>query len=151
MDEQYDLYQLLGLVHYREKRNVDITPANVMACDSAAFGIRVVCQTLLGPGDEAPMVRGFGGDNANLVTARVRARIPAQQPVGTGQGVGRPEAEQDHGQAEPLHGGAQHGAFFFRIAPTRRCVFVDEAAGHGAEGLEVGPMVGRKSGPIVGR
>jgi aspartate/methionine/tyrosine aminotransferase len=39
--------------HYREKRNVDITPANVMACDSAAFGIRVVCQTLLGSGDEA--------------------------------------------------------------------------------------------------
>jgi aspartate/methionine/tyrosine aminotransferase len=39
--------------HYRDKRNVVVSPGSVMACDSAAFGIRVVCQTLLGTGDEA--------------------------------------------------------------------------------------------------
>jgi aspartate/methionine/tyrosine aminotransferase len=39
--------------YYNEFRNVGISPSGVMACDSAAFGIRVVCQALLEPGDEA--------------------------------------------------------------------------------------------------
>jgi aminotransferase len=38
---------------FRQKRNIPVTPADILPVDSAAFGIYLICKTFLSPGDEA--------------------------------------------------------------------------------------------------
>jgi aspartate/methionine/tyrosine aminotransferase len=40
-------------LNYRERKQVNVKPEFVIACDSAAFGIYTVCKAFLNPGDEA--------------------------------------------------------------------------------------------------
>lgn len=51
--EGYTFFREAMANHYQENRNVNITPSGVLACDSAAFGIQIVCRAFLQAGDEA--------------------------------------------------------------------------------------------------